>query len=78
MPITVQHEFTSVGEVTERLLAFRSRKASGSNDFTNAALHRLPGRGISFLIELFNTSLRYSYFPRKWHTETAILIPKLE
>lgn len=63
-------------EIRGYLKTSKIRKAPGKDSISNAALRKLPDAAITRLTDIYNASLRISYFPKAWKEACIKPIPK--
>ena len=67
---------TNTGELQIIIENMRTRGAPGADRITNRVLKNLPLTYIFFLVDIFNSSIRLSYFPDAWKHANIRMIPK--
>lgn len=63
-------------EIRETIKGLKKRKAPGREGITHEALKNLTEEGIEAIAEIGRKVLEYGYFPRRWKTAVAIMLPK--
>ena len=64
-------------EVRAIIKTLPTNKSPGPDHITPMALKHLPVRAITHLTKIYNTCLRFHYFPTNWKTAYITAIPKL-
>jgi hypothetical protein len=76
MPLDRNIKFVSPNEVKYQIKQLKSRKAPGMDNISNRALKLLPLPGIIHITCIYNSIIRYGYFPHQWKMASIIMIPK--
>lgn len=63
-------------DIKKILQKIKSRKAVGCDGISNKILKRLPNKALVLLTVVFNSSLKFGYFPDIWKKAKIIAIPK--
>lgn len=71
-----QQEKVTFNELTRLIHSLKIKKASGHDNIPNIALKALPKIAVQRLTEIFNSCLKFAYFPSKWKKGKIIAIPK--
>jgi hypothetical protein len=64
------------GTIRYLLSKLPKKKAPGEDSISNMALRSLPDRTVLALTKIYNSCLRYNYFPLPWKKASVIAIPK--
>lgn len=75
-PLTNHNTFTTPGMVLKLITRQSKKKAPGEDKITNTALKFLPKNFILALTKIYNSCLKYSYFPTAWKKAVIINILK--
>lgn len=68
--------YSTYNQLESVLRRIKGNKASGQDDIPYVLLKMLPRKGKAFLLSIFNSCLRISYFPTAW--KQAIVVPLLK
>lgn len=63
-------------EINNEIHFLKNKKAPGHDLITNEILKMLPKKAILYLTALFNSCLRFGYFPKIWKHAQIILFQK--
>lgn len=63
-------------ELRGNLRQLRPNKAPGPDGILNKLLKKLPVAALTKLLNLYNTCLKYSYWPSRWKIGRVVAIPK--
>lgn len=68
--------FTTPSEVKKIVKKLSGRTAPGKDEITNTAIRNIPKKAVTFMIKLFNTSMKLQHFPSSWKLAMIVTIPK--
>lgn len=69
-------EYTNKTEITTIIKNLKNKKAPGEDGLQGIVIKKLPDNVIERLIDIFNSSIHHSYFPKFWKNAKIIPIHK--
>lgn len=67
---------TSISEISGLIANLKSSKSPGFDEISNLLLKRLPEKALKVIVTIFNSCLRFNYFPQSFKVAKVIAIPK--
>lgn len=68
--------YVNPGEINSEIQQLKNHKSPGHDLIPNEVIKELPFRAILFLTALFNSCLRWNYFPHGWKHAQVTMVPK--
>ena len=75
-PLLPSAELVQEHKIVEIIRNLKNRKAPGPDKIPNSVIKNFPQKFVHFLTEVFNSCLRFSYFPKCWKVGKIVAILK--
>jgi len=76
LPMSLPAKHTSPNEISSIIKSLKINKSPGHDQITNKIVKNFPTKTIIQLTNIYNATLRLSYFPSTW--KSAVIIPILK